>query len=92
MHHDPTQVTLDEIPTYLLRKLYKYFQDFFVDDDLQTFYRFACGTYNAMHKHFNRRSQLLLKSEFRSHLNEFEFERTPSPIPIVLYTKKLLHV
>ena len=39
-----------------------------------------------MHKHFNRRSQLLLKSEFQSHLNEFE--RTPSPIPRVLYTKK----
>ena len=29
------------LDTYLLRKLYKYFQDFFVDDDLQTFYRFA---------------------------------------------------
>ena len=40
----------------------------------------------ALHKHFNRRSQLLLKSEFRSHLNEFE--RTPSPIPRVLYTTK----
>ena len=26
MHHDPTQVTLDEIPTYLLQKLYIYFK------------------------------------------------------------------